>query len=112
MNGLNPHALPYEPEKSNNKLRSEAKEELEVQGEQWTTPNEHARADNHVKTHDDNEEGNNEKRHNELHDDDSDNEEEDSHHCDVRNSNKKVRTLQEPEEFTLKEHEQYYYFFN
>ena len=106
MNGLNPHTFPYEPETRDNKLSSEAKEERDVQGEEWTTHNEHARVDNCVKTHDNNKEGNNENRYNELHNDDSENEEEDSYHCDVRSDSDKVKTLQEPEEFVEKEHEQ------
>ena len=106
MNGLSPCSLTHEPETRNNKLRSEAKEEREVQVEEWTTPNEHVRVENCVKTHDDNEEGSNENRCKELHDDDSENEEEDSHHCDVINNNDEVKTLKEPEEFVEKEHEQ------
>ena len=51
INGLNPHALPYEPEVSNNKISSEASEERKVPVEEWNTPNDYARMDNHVKTH-------------------------------------------------------------
>ena len=57
MNGLNLCALPCEPEASNNKLSSEAKEERKVKVEQWTEPNDYVRVDSHVKTHDNNEEG-------------------------------------------------------
>ena len=57
MSALSPCALPHEPEASNNKLNSEAKEEREVQVEEWTAPNDSARAGNDAKTHDNNEEG-------------------------------------------------------
>ena len=38
MNGLNRHALTYEPEIINNALSSEAKEERKVKAEEWITP--------------------------------------------------------------------------
>ena len=38
---------------------SEVKEERKVQVEEWTTRSNYVRVDNHVKTHDSNEEGNN-----------------------------------------------------
>ena len=46
-----------------------------------------------------------------MYDDDSEDEEEELYHCDVRNNNNKVKTLQESEEFTEKEHEQKHFDF-
>ena len=56
MNGLNPCTLPYEPKTSNNKLSIKLKQERKLQVEELTAPNDYARVDNCVKTHDGNEE--------------------------------------------------------
>ena len=102
MNGLNPHALPHEPETSNDKLSSEAKDERKVQVEEWTTPKYCAREDNDAKTHDGNEERKNENKHDKLCEDDSEDEEDDARHCDVRRNNNKVKTVNKYEELTEK----------
>ena len=116
MKGLNPHALKHEPETINNTLSSEAKEERNVQAEEWTTPRCYARRnndrnphDNNVgrKTCDSNEEDKNSNRHNEFHEKDSDEEEEEEEvHHDVRNDDDKVKTSNKTEELTEKEYEQ------
>ena len=67
------------------------------------TPNDYACIDNYVKTCDNNEEEKNDNRHDELYDDDSDDEGEEVYHCDLRNNNNKVKTLNESDELIEKE---------
>ena len=70
-------------------MACEAKEERKIQVKrEWITPNDHARAGNHMKTHDNNEDCENENRCDELSDDDSDDEEEEACHCDVKKEKK------------------------
>ena len=110
MNRLNPCALTHEPEIINNTLSSEAKEERNVQAEEWITLKDFARRDNDGNPHDDkvgtktcdnNEKEKNINRCNELCEKDSDDEEEEVH-CDVRNDEEKVKTSNKIEELTEK----------